>query len=417
MGSSSLSACVDQDLFAGRNLFVVGDVHLHAGSEDALGLDLERLARDITARDPLSCIVFNGDVFDLDRVGSDPAFGIGDGTAARRLDQVLDAFEGLTQALSVHVAGGGAMVFVAGNHDAELLLPSVEQQLQHRIAGADPGVRARVQAAESIALPHVRIEHGHQLDPDSIFYPDMHTAVRKNRLSAFPLASLFTRFFLSRTPRYEALGDNYKTPLPVLMRVLCEYRLAALAMIARYPVSGLRVCWQSVLARLRCDVPRYQRTPVVSMSSPIRVARRLYLDRYFGVVVGSVLALCIGAGLLPNRAWWAIAVIAVYLAIPPLRMLSFHDRDARRCADRATQHTADGARLVVFGHIHQAFVTRLGEAIYANHGAFSMPVEIDELGNVCTQGSSRGRRQRRRRARPYLSITTEPLACDGEVLQ
>jgi UDP-2,3-diacylglucosamine pyrophosphatase LpxH len=411
---------VDPQWFRGRTIVVVGDVHLHAGSSAALAADLARLVSDSTQREPRCAIVFNGDAFDLDRVQGQDAWGAGHEAAAQRLAAVLDAFPLLTAALADHVVDQGMLVFVAGNHDAELLAPRVQQVLQNRLLSADvrdePASRApRVLAVARLSLPPVLIEHGHQTDPDSTFYPDMQSAVGKQRLSAFPLASLFARFFLSHCPRYEALGDIYRTPLAVLLRVLRDYRLAALAMIARYPLAALHITWQAVLAGARKDVP--SATAQVSMSSPFAVVRRLYLDRYLGVLVAALLSAAIALGGISPHAWWVVIAIALYLSVPPSRRTAFHHRDVRQCENEAIAHFARGFQLVVFGHLHRAFVTHIGEAIYANHGAFSLPVEIDPHGQVCTSTQDRVPPSGQPRlARPYLSITTEPLGCDLLVL-
>jgi UDP-2,3-diacylglucosamine pyrophosphatase LpxH len=408
---------VNPALLRGRRLVVVGDVHLHVGSAHALASDLARLVRDSTQRDPCSAIIFNGDAFDLDRVKGQADCGIGHDAAARRLVAILDTFPELTFALTNHVSAQGVIVFVGGNHDAELLVADVQRVLLQRLQPADVGAPApiRVACVERLSLPHVRIEHGHQTDPDSTFFPDMLSAVSKQRLSALPLASLFTRFFLSDCPRYEALGDNYRAPLPVLLRVLRDYRFASLAMIARYPFAAVRIAWQSVLGRVRRDVPAP--TPSVSMSSPLFVIRRLYLDRYFGVLTALPLLAGILAGVLGRGAWWGVLAIAVYLAIPPSRRKSFDHRDTRGCESEASARSAEGAQLVVFGHLHRAFVTRIGDAIYANHGAFCLPVDIDPHGRICTSAQNRSPGAGSSfRARPYLSITTEPVECDLLVL-
>jgi hypothetical protein len=112
------------------------------------------------------------------------------------------------------------------------------------------------------------------------------------------------------------------------------------------------------------------------MSSPFRVARRLYLDRYFGAAFGVPLAVGLAAGWVPPWLVWPVGFTAVALAIPPSRRKQFAHRDVKVCSRLAAEHVARGARLVVLGHIHRAFVEEVeGGAVYANHGAFSM---VDE---------------------------------------
>ena len=108
--------------------------------------------------------------------------------------------------------------------------------------------------------------------------------------------------------------------------VLRDYKLSAFEMIARFPVAGLRIAWHSLLARLRGDVSVRSDTP---MRSPWRVVRRLYLDRYFAVALGLPLAVALLAGLVPRWVGWPVGLMAVTLAIPPVRRKQFAHRDVR----------------------------------------------------------------------------------------
>jgi UDP-2,3-diacylglucosamine pyrophosphatase LpxH len=346
-----------------RPWIVVGDIHLHTHADPVMADDLARLVRGVTQSEPEALIAFNGDTFDLDRVRGEPRCGVGAERAARRLERIVSCFSGIFDALEQHLATGGRLVFVAGNHDAELLLDPVRDTLIHRLG-------SHVDVVEQLVVEDRVLEHGHQSDPDAAFHPDPRTALAKLRLSAFPLASLITRALLSHIPRFELEGDNYQTPLRVLARVLRDYKLSALEMIARFPVAGLRIAWHSLLARLRGDVSVRSET---SMRSPWRVVRRLYLDRYFGVAVGLPLTLALVAGLVPRWVGWPVGLMAVTLAIPPVRRKQFAHRDVRRCAALAREHGTRGARLVVLGHIHRTFVRTLDDGcVYANHGAFSL---------------------------------------------
>jgi len=231
------------------------------------------------------------------------------------------------------------------------------------------------------------VEHGHQRDPDAAFYPNEKEALEKRRLSAYPLASLITRVLLSHIPRFELRGDNHTVPLRVLARVVVAYRLHALAMILRFPIAGLRIVWQSLLAWSRNDASASHS----SMGSPWHVGRRLFLDRYFGTV--ALLALLVVAALraLPIAGWMGVAALAAYLAVPPRRIRTFAHRDVAGCRIAATRIAETGCRLVIFGHTHVPAVEEMEDHwIYANHGAFSIPTQ---------------------QVRPYLAITPPPRRC------
>jgi len=396
---------LDPASLEGRPLIVVGDAHLHEEADPSIADDLARL---IGSAPENAAIVFNGDLFDLDRVHGDPRAGVGQTRAARRLVRVLDRHPSLTASLRRHLASGGSLLFIAGNHDAELLLPRVSESLIQRLGG-DP---ARVRVIDRVLLRRVAIEHGHQTDPDAAFFPDTRGAVGRERLSAYPLACLMTRLFVSEHPRYEAAGLHYEAPLSVFLSVLRNYKLAGLWMAIAYPFVAIRITWHSLLACIRGDVPK--RPSALSMSSPWQVARRLYLDRYFTTVGAIALLIALAAGWIRPGFWWLFGFLAAYLAVPPIRRRSaFGERDLRTTAEEAARLAAEGASVIVFGHTHRAFVQHLGEAVFANHGAFSIPVEIDEQGTVCAGGKPAPRSlDRSRKARPYLAVTVDPPTCD-----
>ncbi len=343
---------------------VVGDVHLHAGSEASVAADFARLVRDVTAESPDACVVLNGDVFDLDRVRGDPRGGVGAERAAARLARILDTHASVVDCLASHVSQGGTVVFVAGNHDAELLLLPVREVLLRAMGSTDC-----VHVVDRWVVGDRVVEHGHQADPDAAFYPDPATALAKSRLSAFPLASLMTRALLSHIPRFELAGDNHHSPLAVLVRVVRDYGLDAVPMILRFPVAGFQIVGCAALAWLRGDAPR---DPDASMASPWCAARRLYLDRYMGAAIGLLTIVALAFGVAPSWLGWPLGLVAVALAIPPSRRKLFAHRDVRMCAGLAARYTAHGARIVVLGHTHRAFVDDLdGGIVHANHGAFS----------------------------------------------
>jgi UDP-2,3-diacylglucosamine pyrophosphatase LpxH len=378
---------------------VLGDVHLHPGADPAIAEDLRRLIEHLSPR--TDALVFNGDLFDLDRVRGEPHSGVGAQRAAARVSAVLDVFPSFTRSLQRFSRHGGIVAFVAGNHDAEILTKPVRDVLIRRVA-RDTGW---VDVVDRLVLDDVHVEHGHQEDPDAAFCPSPEEALHKERLSAFPLASLITRLLLSRIPRFELRGDNHRVPLRVLVRVLALYRLGALAMIVRFPVAGLRIVWQSVLAWRRSDAV----SGFSSMGSPLHVARRLYLDRYFATVFLLCLGVVAAFRSLPTVGWAALFALALFLAVPPKRINVFAHRDAHQCKRAARRIADEGRRLVVFGHTHVPTVESIdANATYANHGAFSIPEALStprapRTGSVLPGASGP--------VRPYLAITAPPRKC------
>lgn len=124
-------------------LTIVSDLHLGGGpSAAALGAGFSDEFADDQAfsdflrwlsRRPQRRLVFLGDAFDFLRV---PVTGTRTGLFARsdteavaQLDRIAAAHPTVIEALSAALAAGAQADFVAGNHDAELIRPAVQERL------------------------------------------------------------------------------------------------------------------------------------------------------------------------------------------------------------------------------------------------------------------------------------------------
>jgi UDP-2,3-diacylglucosamine pyrophosphatase LpxH len=116
-------------------ILVVGDLHMGAGHGDPFDHDaafaafLQTMAerRDGTGRPPR--LVVLGDLFDL------PAAGGGrhpedEAAALERLERIAAAHPGVVAALGAYARSGGALDLVIGNHDADLVRPSVQARVR-----------------------------------------------------------------------------------------------------------------------------------------------------------------------------------------------------------------------------------------------------------------------------------------------
>jgi len=338
---------------------VVSDLHLHAGSDPAVAEDFTRLLD----ASPANLLVINGEMFDLDRVAGEKRAGIGSGKAAARVARILDGLPGVTEGLRNWLARGGRIVWLPGNHDAEICLPAVRRELRRRLGRV--GDRLRFED-DAYTKNGVHIEHGHQHDPDNRFHPTTAEAVSKERLSALPLGCLTTRFLLCRIPDYENRADNHKGPLSVLMRVLRNHRWATPWMVLLYFIAGLRTAYHALLARRRKDAP-----PESSMSGSFKIIRRMYLDR---VALAFALAtlLVLGFVLGPNLAVLGAGLpFAAILLLPPARKRQYRFRDRLGCQMAAGERIRRGARVVIMGHTHHPEGKSDGKGVYLNPGAFS----------------------------------------------
>ncbi|MFW5740963.1 MAG: metallophosphoesterase [Myxococcota bacterium] len=116
-------------------------------------------------------LVFNGDTFDFLKLavaGGHPSH-ITSQTALTKLETVAAVHQPFFEALQRFLACGSApreVYFVVGNHDPELLFPSVRKRIRVLCGDSDrvffPGHELR--------LGSVHLEHGHQYDP--LFFMD-----------------------------------------------------------------------------------------------------------------------------------------------------------------------------------------------------------------------------------------------------
>jgi len=353
-----------------RKILVIADLHLHPGSEPGVVGDFARL---ITERSDANCctLVLNGDVFDLDRVAGERRGGEGAYRAMLRLRATLDSFPAFEAALAGWLARGGQIVWLPGNHDAELCLPEVRGELWCRLGPRAAAARFEPHAFEQGTL---HIEHGHQHDPDNHFYPDTGSAVAKRRLSAFPLGCLIDRFLLCRLPHYKRDGDNHSTPGRVLMRVIRDYGWATPRMVALYVVAALRIGRIALFTRRLKDADSQS-----SMNSPFSVLGRMYLDRValslaFCVLFILGLAGALGPGGLASpdsqMALGASLPLGALLLLSPSRRRRFRHRDRIGCRRQARQVIEHGKRVVIMGHTHHPERLTFAGGTYINPGAF-----------------------------------------------
>lgn len=104
-------------------------VHLAARIDDVLPRFLEHYARI----GPWQLII-NGDFIDFWNIElSGEGAREGEPLAIRRLHAAFDAYPGVEDALIRFLEAGNTIVFVTGNHDAELLYPGVRAAIQERL--------------------------------------------------------------------------------------------------------------------------------------------------------------------------------------------------------------------------------------------------------------------------------------------
>lgn len=190
---------------------VLSDLHLGTGASRGRFNALEDFYEDdrfaellehyVTGsfRDHEVELIFNGDIFDLLKVpldGSVPA-EVTEEMAARKMLLCLEGHPVFCEAIVRFLEKDGSrLVYLAGNHDIEVLLPLVQEAFLERCAPGDLAERVTfVTKSDTYYLPEgIQIRHGHQLEAVNHFDYDNLLVARPNGppVVNYPWGSLLT---------------------------------------------------------------------------------------------------------------------------------------------------------------------------------------------------------------------------------
>jgi UDP-2,3-diacylglucosamine pyrophosphatase LpxH len=373
-----------------RPVLVVSDVHLGHTSGRAAGDALVALLRT----HPEHELVLAGDTLNLSLApdGRSPADSV---------REILQAHASVRSALSERLRRGASVVFLAGNHDAALVLDEVVSALREALA-------VTAQAPLSVASWFVRrgqvhIEHGHLYDPDNA--PTHPLAEWTDDTE--PVGIALARRFVVRSGAHEFVHSHETTPLAGLTRVFRVYGPRAPAMVLAYFRTAAGICFRATRkTRFReerergakraeafadsvgLDPDRVRELAVARPSPTHHSAKsaflRLYLDR---VTTTILLAVSIGPLLAGSSTLGGVAAVSAgYLGFSIARGVNRYggllEERMREAAAFIRERT--NATSVVFGHSH----VKEQQPGYLNPGSFGYPdgarawVHIDDAGNA-----------------------------------
>jgi UDP-2,3-diacylglucosamine pyrophosphatase LpxH len=426
---------------ARTHLVVISDLHLGEPEPSGSAWQLHRqrrffpdddvanLAREICARlgpgDRLEW-VFGGDVFELD--GARVIDGVshfadearGPVEAREALVRVVEAHAVLFDAVARLVAAGHRVVFVAGNHDAQLAYPEVADTLVEAILtrataisrGAehvdDLRARVRVRPWFHRTLGDVHVEHGHQYDPYCAFRNpvapfDPRTGAVADTMGALAFRHLVHRMgffnahddrsFMLSIPAYAAhWARNYLFSKRSLAYTWFRGALRTVAALVRArPNAALRRAIAESAAR---DLARYVEEAELPKSGAARhaalfaetadtklgrVMRELHLDQVICLLVA---AIGVALFVLTHAHARALggAMVALAAAFPLLQQWASPKRalvDDVHAVDALARRLADvyPTRAVVFGHTHMPHAVHDRGVLVVNSGAWTPPIE------------------------------------------
>ncbi len=407
-----------------RDLLLVSDLHLGSHLKRRSRGEYVHLAQRIEDVFPRFLehyrssgsweLVINGDFFDFwnMEVGETRGRRDAETLAVERLHAVLDAYPATEDALVRFLEAGNGIVFITGNHDAELLYPRVRLALAGRLEGAlgvdeSAVTRTGITRMQDIQAGRVRfvpwfileeggawIEHGHLFDAacstDAMLSP-----TRGGRLVK-SIAEVATRNFTNLMPeidydapdRYGAMdyvrwatarGFRFVVRVTHLYLRMVSRMLGLWARAGRVDREGRRL-HEERLARIagNSGLQMSTLTALEAMAPPPDSAT------VGGVLSVSaldlVLSLLVPLALGPVVAWvvggsWTIGLL-VGAAVAGLFFWRIRSRKRRRdvaadmlgVAARVGEMT--GVPLVLMGHSHLGTLQRRGDVVYANSGSW-----------------------------------------------
>jgi UDP-2,3-diacylglucosamine pyrophosphatase LpxH len=185
-------------------ILVLADLHLAAGRHDPFDADhalASFLDTQLDVGDSPGLILL-GDVFDFVLTPGRRVASRADGSlrgALERLETIAAAHQPVIRALADFVAGGGTIDIVPGNHDIELMRPSVQQRLA-ALLGQPPAGRLRIQPW-IVHLPGLLYaEHGHQHHDLNAFCTLLEPCRNDGQLE-LPLGTQLTHLQVHEPPR------------------------------------------------------------------------------------------------------------------------------------------------------------------------------------------------------------------------
>lgn len=387
-----------------RPLLVLSDTHLSRHYGSPIADDLARLFRENSDAE----IILNGDILDL---SLDPA----ELPPADGLHAAMAPHPTFVAALTTHIAGGGKLTFIPGNHDASLSTQAQVEQLKRALnAPSDACLEVQPWFARRDG---VHIEHGHLYDPDCA--PNHPLADPNPRSEG--LGTALMRRFISPNDAHFFAHANQITPSSGLKMAFDKWGFRAPVVIANYFHTAISLCVEATEHQALVSAERLQgegrleqhaehtRHDPEILRALLNVAPpathhdfsstflRLYFDRILagtalatgvGLLGGAGLAAALGttaavtaAGVLPGSGMLLALAGGGYLTHSITRQKNRYANavigQLGGAAERVREVT--GSRLVIMGHTH---------------------VEVDVPGYVNLGSFGFGRR------RPYLMVDT-----------
>ncbi|MBK8237693.1 MAG: hypothetical protein IPK74_19330 [Deltaproteobacteria bacterium] len=401
------------------DLLLISDLHLGSHLKPRMRGEAVHLASRIEEVFPRFCehyqragrwqLVINGDFIDFWNIELPGAAGLAaEALAVARLHAVFDAHPEVEGALQRFLGAGHGIVFVTGNHDAELLYPAVRAAIVARLSPADDADSTRTDLTNLAALGAGRvrfvrwflrdpagawIEHGHKFDP-SCATPAALSPTRGGELVQ-TVAEVATRNFANLMPEIDYDAPDKFTARDYVrwaaargwrfvVRVILLYLRTAGRILALWAGPG-RVdkagrqahaerlakvaenagLQMSALAALENMAPPPTTTTIAGLLTITAMDHVVMLVTL--AIVGALAARPFG---LPVLGALVGSALAIALSVRKHRRKRPRNvaRDMLEVAAGVGEVT--GVPLVLMGHSHRGTLERFGDVVYANSGSW-----------------------------------------------
>lgn len=367
-------------------------------------------------------LVLNGDIFDFDSVvtvPNQPTFRVSWLEQKRGLEpkaeksrfkiqKILSDHDVFVEGLSAFIRAGHRVVFVIGNHDLELHFPEVQEEIRRRL-NLTAYEQERVLFVEwfYISNADTLIEHGNQYDPYCLCEDPVNPFVKGyNHISLkLPFGNLACRYIMNGLGFFNPHTDGgYIMTLKDYISIFLRYMARAQPLLVFTWFGGsLFTLWGTVKGRITTPLRnaftiekrvelmaekanaephmvREMKELIVSPASanPMLIARELWLDRAFFILVGFVIIFYIFTFL---KAIFGISLFWSF--IPMLLLLPFFLFYSRSITSLVSSYKEPDDRIlamtaiitktkrVVYGHTHHPRHEIIGAVEHLNSGTWS----------------------------------------------
>ncbi len=435
-------------------------------------------------------LVLNGDTFDFDSVTTLPPEPAGDiswlarlrGLASEewmslfKLERIVADHGEWFEHLAGFIRRGGRVIFVIGNHDVELLWPSLQQRIRELLEVDSRSGEREVGASEPPAslVPDddpvvfcswfylsngdTYVSHGHQYDPNCVQKNpiDPLIKVRGRPRVRIPFGDLAARYMLNGMGYFNPHDTgNYIRTAGAYAKFFFQFMFLTQPLLIWTWFWGAAMTFtislrdhllppmrdplmveakvREIARRSRASTSMVRKLNALSVPSacnnPLRIMRELWLDRAF--LLMAVLYAAWQIILHINVAWsispWWI-VVPLALLLPPYFVYAGSVKPTVFKQPLLTEERArligkiTGAHQVVFGHTHVPETAQVGEVSYINGGfwspAFFTPKCKQRLGTqtfVWIRTPAEASADRQAALYEWPSGAQEPVALPGGV--